>query len=217
MDWHAWHTAYDDPRSRLARRLVAVRERIREALDDCPPGPVRALSICAGQGVDLLGVLAEHPRRGDVTARLVELDPRNADAARAAAAAADLKGVEVVTGDAALPARYVGAAPAELVLACGVFGNITAEDIARTLDHCTHLVASGGTLVWTRGRVEPDLFPTVRRWLAERGFEELWVSAPDADFGVGAHRFAGRPLPLADPAAPMFTFVGYDRLRRRAG
>ncbi|MBO1330178.1 methyltransferase [Streptomyces sp. VRA16 Mangrove soil] len=217
MDWHAWHTAYDDPGSRLARRLAAVRERIRVALDTCPPGPVRAVSICAGQGVDLLGVLPDHPRRGDVTARLVELDPRNAEAARETAAAADLKGVEVVTGDASLPGRYTGATPAELVLACGVFGNITEADIARTLDHCTHLVAPGGTLIWTRGRDEPDVFPTVCRWLGERGFEELWLSPPEADFGVGAHRFAGQPVPLEDPEAPMFTFVGYDLLRRRAG
>jgi hypothetical protein len=32
------------------------------------------ISLCAGQGRDLLGVLADHPRREDVRARLVELD-----------------------------------------------------------------------------------------------------------------------------------------------
>jgi hypothetical protein len=31
--------------------------------------------MCAGQGHDVLGALPDHPRRGDVTARLVELDP----------------------------------------------------------------------------------------------------------------------------------------------
>src|SRR5450631_4867626 len=102
-DWRAWHDDYDVPGSSLARRLAAVQGRIREALDQAPPGPLRAVSMCAGQGRDLIGVLASHPRGREVTARLVELDPHNAAAARAAAAAASgLSAVEVVTADAAL-------------------------------------------------------------------------------------------------------------------
>jgi hypothetical protein len=38
--------------------------------------------MVAGQERDLLPVLAEHPRPVDVTARLVELDPRNVRLAR---------------------------------------------------------------------------------------------------------------------------------------
>ena len=85
------------------------------ALDAAPPGPLHAISLCAGQGRDLIGVLARHPRRDDVTARLVELDPRNAAAARDAAEVADLPRVEVVTGDAALTDQYAGMVPAYLV------------------------------------------------------------------------------------------------------
>src|SRR4051794_33591872 len=85
MDWVEWHAGYDDPGSRLAHRLRIVQEQIRAALDRMPPGPVTALSMCAGQGRDLLEVLAGHPRRNDVRARLVELDPRNVAVARGAA------------------------------------------------------------------------------------------------------------------------------------
>ena len=74
-DWHAWHDAYDDPGSSLAQRLRVVQARIAATLDAAPPGPLRALSMCAGQGRDLIPVLASHPRGRDVTARLVELDP----------------------------------------------------------------------------------------------------------------------------------------------
>jgi hypothetical protein len=81
-DWYAWHDRYDDPRTGLARRLALVRDRVRAALDEAPPGPLRVISLCAGQGTDLIGPLSRHPRRGDVTARLVELDPRNTAAAR---------------------------------------------------------------------------------------------------------------------------------------
>jgi hypothetical protein len=64
---------------RLAEHQM-VQAMVADALERVPPGPVRVVSLCAGQGRDLLGVLADHPRRGDVTARLVELDPGNADA-----------------------------------------------------------------------------------------------------------------------------------------
>ncbi len=98
-DWRAWHDAYDDPGSSLAQRLVVVvQARVAAVLDAAPPGPLRAVSMCAGQGRDLIPVLASHPRGRDVTARLVELDPGLAATARRAAADAGLPGVEVVTG-----------------------------------------------------------------------------------------------------------------------
>lgn len=204
-DWLSWHDAYDQPDSSLARRLVAVQDRIRIALDTAPPGRLQAISMCAGQGRDLIGVLKDHPRRDDVTARLVELDERNAAIARDSADAAKLGQVEVLTADAALTDSYSGIAPAYLVLACGLFGNMSDADVKRTIGYCTQLCARGGTVIWTRGRFEPDLVPQVCDWFVERGFEELWVSAPDAGYGAGAHRFAADPDPL-EPGARMFTF-----------
>lgn len=206
-DWQAWHADYDVPGSALARRLAAVQARIRAALDDAPPGRLRAISMCAGQGRDLIGVLASHPRGRAVTARLVELDPRNAATARLAAARSLLRGVEVVTGDAALTDAYAGLVPAELVLACGVFGNITDEDIEYTIGCCAQLCAAGGTVVWTRGRTQPDLIPQICRWFDDWGFDLEWLSDPGVRFGVGAHRFAGPPQPLGT-GQRMFTFDG---------
>jgi len=205
-DWLTWHEDYDQPGSPLALRLAAVQDRIRIALDEAPSGPLRAVSMCAGQGRDLIGVLASHPRRDDVTARLVELDERNAEIARRSAAAAGLNQVQVITGDAALTGNYAGMAPAYLVLVCGVLGNISDPDVERTIGYCTQLCAVGGTVVWTRGRFEPDLVPQVCDWFADRGFEELWVSEPDVGYGAGAHRFAGTAVPLEESAV-MFTFT----------
>jgi len=208
QDWFTWHADYDVPATALARRLAAVQEQVRAALDAARPGPLRAISLCAGQGHDLIGALAGHPRRRDVRARLVELDPRNADAARQAARAAGLPQVEVVTGDAALTDAYAGMTPADLVLACGVFGNLTDADIECTVGYCTQLTARGGTVVWTRGRWAPDLLPQICDWFAGRGFDELWVSDPAEGWGAAAHRFAGPPDPL-EKGARMFTFRGY--------
>jgi hypothetical protein len=208
-NWRAWHDAYDDPGSQLSRRLAAVQARIAAALDEAPAGPLRAIGMCAGQGRDLIPVLAGHPRGRDVTARLVERDPGLAAPARRAAADAGLPGVEVVTGDASLTDAYAGVAPAELVLVCGVFGNITDADIRRTVGCCAQLCATGGVTVWTRARRPPDLVPQICAWFGEGGFELSWLSDPEAGFGVGVHRFTARPRPLA-ASLRMFGFFDPD-------
>lgn len=216
MDWHGWHDDYDRPDSSLARRLEAVQVQVRAVLDGAPPGSLRIISLCAGQGRDLLEVLAAHPRRDDARARLVELDPRNAEAARARAAAAGLERVEVVAGDASLTDHYRDLSPADLVLACGVFGNITLGDIERTVAACCQLCKAGGTVIWTRGRTAPDRVPLICEWFEQRGFDRQWLSGPDAGFGVGVHCFRGEPQPLAW-GQRMFTFVGFSVLRQEGG
>jgi hypothetical protein len=200
-DWVRWHEAYDEPGSSLARRLAAVQRLIRAFLDEHPPGPIRVVSMCAGQGRDILGVLDDHPRRQDVTGRLVELDPRNAQAARERAPA----GIEVLVGDAAQTANYAGAVPADLVLACGVFGNISDGDIQRTIASLPGFCSAGGAVIWTRHREPPDLVPTVCRWFEEAGFRPVWVADRDAGYGAGMHVYAGpaKELPVD---ARLFTF-----------
>ncbi|MFV8051852.1 class I SAM-dependent methyltransferase [Mycobacterium sp. 48b] len=212
VDWHSWHEDYDRPDSSLAHRLRAVQALIKQALDEAPAGPLRVVSLCAGQGRDLLEVLAEHPRRDDVRARLVELDPRNAAVATATVKRHRLAGVEVVTGDAALTDHYEDLVPADIVVACGIFGNITDEDIERAIGFFPQLTKTGGTVLWTRGRTVPDRVPLILNWFDERGFDLVWVSPPDVSYGVGAHRFTGTPEPFV-PDAQIFTFVGSDVIR----
>ena len=205
MDWHAWHDDYDQPDSPLYRRLRTVRTHVRDALDTAPPGELRVVSGCAGQGRDLLPPLAAHPRRREVTARLVELDPEIAGAAGQTARSLGLDRVEVVVGDAGLTRHYRGMVPANLVLLCGVFGNIGDEDIERTIAHCPQLCAPGGTLIWTRHRREPDAVPRICGWLREQSFELQWLSDPLERWGVGVHQFTGEPMPLATDQR-MFSF-----------
>jgi hypothetical protein len=209
-DWYAWHAAYDDPGSGLSRRLSWVRDQVRSALDTARPGPVRVISLCAGQGRDLIGVLSAHPRRGDVTARLVELDPRNTEVAARMAAEAGLDNVEIVTGDASLTSQYADLIPAGLVLACGLFGNMTSAHIERTIGYCAQLCAEGGTVIWTRGRWEPDLVPQVCAWFEERDFSRVWLAEPGSLECGGAHRRTAPPVPL-EPDAVMFAFTDHGR------
>lgn len=180
MDWRAWHEGYEDPDSGLGHRLVLVQDQVRAALDRVPPGPVRAISVCAGQGHDLIAVLAEHPRREEVAARLVELDEHNVLLARRAASAAGLDGVEVVAGDASITDAYASAVPADLVLLREVFGNITPDDIANTICHLPRLCAPAATVIWTRHRQPPDLTPYIRQTFERYGFEEASFDGGDS-------------------------------------
>src|ERR1700758_3484002 len=76
--WVRWHAPYEDPASNLSLRLRTVQAMVRQALDDLPAertGAVRIVSLCAGQGRDVIAVVGAPPRRADVSALLVERDP----------------------------------------------------------------------------------------------------------------------------------------------
>lgn len=194
-DYRAWHDQYDNPAGALAERLRIVQGRLAELLDGAPSSPVRVISLCAGQGRDVLTVLPRHPRRAEVSVALVELDSENARVARATAAAAGLTSVEVVEGDASISDTYESFAPADVVLACGIFGNVSDADVENTVRTISMLCKPGAAIVWTRHRREPDLTLKVRRWLAEAGFAELTFDALDNDSrsGVGTARLVGPP------------------------
>jgi hypothetical protein len=206
-DWVAWHTAYDDPSSFLSVRLRVVRENLSRALDRAPAGPVRLVSLCAGQGRDVLGVLPDHPRREDTSAVLVEANPDNAEAARRGAAEAGLSQVEVREADASQVSAYADALPADVLLLCGMFGNLSDADVQRTVTAAPALCAPGATVLWTRHRREPDLTPRIRGWFRLSGFAEVAFEAPTTDgkMGIGVHRLAGAPAPNL-PAESLFTF-----------
>jgi hypothetical protein len=205
-DWVAWHRDYADPGSALSRRLCVVQDQLRRALPISPrPEPVKVISLCAGRGDDLIGVLRDHPHAGLVRARLVELDPCNLDALSASARAAGLD-LEIVHGDAGEPRFYEGFVPADVVLLCGVLGNISDSDVQSTIASLPQLCRTGATVIWTRSRRGPDLTPRVRQWFGECGFSELAFVAPvDAVWSVGAARFDGRPQPLG--TRRFFTFI----------
>jgi hypothetical protein len=147
-----------------------------------------------------------------VRARLVEIDPRNVTFARASADAAGLADVEIVEADAGMTDAYAGAAPADIVLCCGVFGNITGRDIERMVNAFPTLCSAAGLVIWTRNRLPPDLTPKIRIWFQEAGFQEESFSIPAGTvFAVGAHRFVRDPRDFT-PRYRLFDFVGYRQI-----
>ncbi len=203
----AWHAEYDDPSSALSGRLHRVRAHLRRAIDDAPAGRVRLLSLCAGQGRDVIGMLPGHPRRAEVEAVLVELDEDNVASARRGAQAAGLSQVQVRRADAGRVTSFADALPADILLLCGIFGNVSPEDIQRTARAAPALCAAGATVIWTRHRRPPDLTPDIRAWFAASGFTEIAFDALDNATltGIGVGRLWQVPA-ASLPGEPLFTF-----------
>ena len=205
-EWVEWHRSYDGDHPH-SQRLRLVQDRIREVLATSPPGPIRVVSLCAGDGRDLLGVLPGHPRAGDVHARLVELSPELVDAGRKEASRQGVSQVEFVIGDASITSVYSGSVPADLVLVCGVFGNISDADIRNTIEHLPELCAPRATVIWTRGTWQPDLTPTLRDWFHDAGFsEQSFHAILGTTVSVGVHRLAAAPRPFR-PGVRLFSFL----------
>lgn len=207
--WQAWHDEYDDPTSSLSRRLVEVRSQLAGLLDE-GDGPLRLLSLCAGDGRDTIPVLEASER--EVSACLVELDPELADAARSAAEDAGVD-LEVRTADAGVVATFEDRLPVDVLLLCGIFGNVADVDVVRTVAAARLMVATGGAVIWTRGNRVPD-DPTGHtdpaEWVRGRfdavGFEEVaFVRPDDATYRVGVER----QRTIVDQELPerLFTFV----------
>ena len=195
-DWLQWHRGYDDPSSSLSKRLAVVRGFAATALATMGPGSRRILSLCAGDGRDILPVLGAFDRRRETLAVLVELEAALAEAARQRAARLHLGCVEVRCADAGDPSNFDDVTPVDLLLICGVFGNIDTDDLATTVGGLPGMLRSGGQVIWTRGAGDPDHRPHVRRLFEHVGFEELDYDGAPASHGVGLAQYPpglGRP------------------------
>ncbi|WP_246456066.1 SAM-dependent methyltransferase [Nocardioides mesophilus] len=204
-DWESWHDAYEDPDSLLSERLRVVQQHISEWLD-ARPGEVTVVSACAGDGRDLLGVLQGRADRRRVRATLLEADPGIARRAAETVHALGPADIEVRCTDAGITTAYAGAVPADLVLLCGIFGNVADEDVQRTVAAAAQLCKTGARVIWTRHRRAPDLTPQIRAWFVEHHFaEEHFVAPQHGTYSVGVQRFLGDPEPL-EPDRRLFSF-----------
>ncbi|MEH2291760.1 class I SAM-dependent methyltransferase family protein [Nostoc sp.] len=209
-DWYEWHDLYNTE-PKLQQRLEIVREYIAYSLNASPDGAIRIVSVCAGDGRDLLGILKNHPRAKDVSARLVEINSNLVERGRATIESLDLASqIEFINGDATLAANYVEAVPADIVIVCGVFGNLADEaELNRLLDNLSFLSKQGAFIIWTRGHSNGITYSeTVRKILRTSGFEEVnFKLTSTRDMGVGLHRYLGENLAVPKEQQ-LFVFSG---------
>ncbi|MGI8879145.1 MAG: class I SAM-dependent methyltransferase [Jatrophihabitans sp.] len=209
MDWQEWHQSYQDNASSFSRRLAIIQSHIDTWLDTEAPAQPVVLSICAGDGRDLLQVLADREDRDRVSGVLIEWDGRLSSQAQDQIAAAGLHRIEVRCSDAGAVSAYTGALPADLVILAGVFGNISDADVRKVIRQLPAMCRPGARVIWTRHRNPPDLTGAIRGWLLAEHFAEKSFTAPeDAVFSVGVADYVGPPVPW-DPPNILFSSVSY--------
>jgi hypothetical protein len=214
MDWVGWHHGYDiwPP---LQARLRAVREHISNALIRCSIGPIGVVSLCAGDGRDLIGLLSEHSRRDDVSALLVEANGDLVSRGEAAITQFDLgTHVRIVRGDATQSSAYLEVVPADVVVAAGVFGNLRDSEVRRLIFSLRCLCkwgrsSSGPALIELEGERAAALIRDIFR---EAQFEQIASTrtSPGA-FAVATHAFRGTRDPPV-PGITLFEFAGFDQI-----
>ena len=209
-DWYEWHDLYDTE-PKLQQRLEIVQGYIAYSLNASPDGAIRIVSVCAGDGRDLLGTLKNNPRAKDISAQLVEINSNLVERGRASIESLGLaKQIEFINGDATLATNYVGAVPADIVIVCGVFGNLADEaELNRLLDNLSFLSKPGAFVIWTRGHSNGIIYSdNVRKILSTSGFEEVnFKLTATGDMGVGLHRYLGENL-AAPKEQKLFVFSG---------
>lgn len=217
MDWHKWHRTYDENPA-FRKRLVLVRNHLSRCLDRSAPGEVRIISVCAGDGRDVLRTLAGHKRLADARARLVELDPNLvADGENACKALGLSSHVEFVNGDATDLGSYRAVAPANVVAMCGMLGLVDLPELPKVVRAMQALCAHKGHVVWTRRldwRNGVRQTKVLQKLMAQAGFRRATLSVtsfgallfktPRPSFAVGTHRYDGEPVALPE-SGPLFT------------
>jgi len=98
--------------------------------------------------------------------------------------------------------------PVDLLLLCGIFGNISTADIHATVTAVPSMLATGGTVIWTRGWfAHEDLRPTIRDWFAHAGLNEVAFDGDPERFGVGVASASNEPASKRIVPSRLFTFT----------
>jgi amino acid adenylation domain-containing protein len=215
MDWADWHKLYDAGLG-LSERLRIVREQIRAALDEAKAGPIRIVSICSGDGRDVVEAASAHPRRGDVIASLLDNHAPSLERGRLAAGEAGLGDqLDFILADATQTESYEGIGPADLIIISGVLGHVSEDWVPRFLGSLPMLCKTGGSVIWNRHLVVnrgAEHVRLIQRSLEAAGFNEVdFEMTSPTGFAVARARFGGASLRL-EPGLRLFEFAGLDRL-----
>ena len=161
------------PQVRRSRQRTSAAARCRRRADPgrarpsrprCNPGAV----ALRGRGRDIATAATGHPRAADLSGCLVELDEELAAAAREHLATLGSR-LDVRAADAGDPDVWADVVPVDLLLLCGIFGNVPDDDVERTVLASSAIGRPGATVIWTRHRRPPDLTPAIRGWFTAAG------------------------------------------------
>lgn len=93
----------------------------------------------------------------NLSMKLTRRTPRSADGRRIAGQ----RRSGAALGDRREPRARPG--PVDLLMLCGIFGNVSEQGIKATVSGTPALLRDGGAVIWTRGATDPDLRPAIRQ------------------------------------------------------
>ncbi len=193
MDWIAWHDGYRT-NDELKARLSLVRTLIAHSLSGAPAGEIALLSLCCGDARDILGSLPTHPRRTDVQGWLLDINPTLIDTAKQAIIRHGLaSSVSAIIADATMASSYTGVLPANVIILCGVLGNVERDEISRLIRNLRTLCASSAFVIWTRHtRGGPHQVERIQKEFASNQFSSVkLLTTPQEHFNIGLNCYAG--------------------------
>lgn len=215
MNWSHWHKHYDS-NADLQARLHLVGEQISRCLHSCPAGRIRVVSVCAGDGRDLIGALINHPRRNDVEALLLDNDRESIERGRRVVSEARLEQrVRLVEADAGRAENYASGLPSDILILSGFLGHLRPGDVENLIHQLPMFCRRGSWVIWSRHLVlnqGPHQVRAIQECFRKTKFESATFSCTSPDgFAVGAERFQGEPA-VFDANRVLFEFIGLDRL-----
>jgi Putative methyltransferase len=197
--WSGWpERAYGQ--ERYQQRLFVVKEHLAECLNIAPHGQVRITSLCAGDGRDVIGVLASHQRRNDVAACLVELNRQSVAVGLRLTKSAGLeKIVDFRNEDATVYTTYKNSPRSDIVLVCGVWAHVPVHERGQLVDAIACLCKPGGTVIWTRG-VSKGMtrLHEIESLFTGAYWNKVRISlTPNKNWAVASYRYSGPPKELS--------------------
>jgi Putative methyltransferase len=181
--------------------LLLVQQQLAAVLEQAAAGPIRILSICAGDGCDVVGVLAHCRRRADVCAMLVEQNLSTIARGEYLVREAGLgSNVIFFQADATDYATYRGAPAADIVLLCGVWGHVPPQERGQLVHALSGLCATSGYVIWTRGiaRGMSRLRDIQTHFMLPAWEIDRIDLAPKHDWAVATYCHRGLPQELPD-------------------
>lgn len=213
MGWQSWHENYRNSLP-LRARLEEVSQQVTDAINAIESPRVHVLSLCSGDGRDLLKVLLSGNTNKAVDATLIELDPILVEQGREAFAEHGFSDfVQFRCADATLFSSYQDLPKAELVMVCGVFGNVRANHVERLIFSLKGFCSPGARVVWTRSLNEFDdgeaAAQRIRCCFKDTGFREAaFKRTPEGTFAVGSLIYEGEQERLPS-TGQMFEFSAF--------
>jgi hypothetical protein len=206
-DYVEWHKKYDDPSSPSSLRLRMIQAMLTKVLA-ANAGPLRLLSLAAGDARDILDVLEQRPADVPrIAGRMIEILPELVATAQSRIAAIGSP-LEMVEDDAGDPQNLIGHIPADVVLLIGIMGNVSDDDDDYLADVVASFCAPGALMIWSRGHDNVEMVRRIRGRLADAGFvDQRFWPVPNGTYGLGTARWPDKPTPPLPMDRKLFTFI----------